>query len=123
MINAGARAHPAVDEIPRYGTVVLAMRRSAREPLKLLGETLLPDAKVMMFLHSANRDDKEFRDPERFDIGRRPNRHLSLGHGLHRCLGSWLLKAEIAVILEQTLAHMDEIELAPASRTDFALCG
>ena len=107
----------AVDEILRYDTVVLAMRRTAREPVELLGETLMPDDKVMMFLHSANRDDKEFHDPDRFDIGRRPNRHLSLGHGLHRCLGLWLLKAEIAVILEETLAHLQDIELAgPADR-------
>jgi cytochrome P450 len=102
----------AIDEILRYDTVVLVMRRTARQPIKLLGETLLPDDKVMLFLHSANRDEAEFRDPERFDIGRRPNHHLSLGHGLHRCLGLWLLKAEIAVILEETLAHMDDIQLA-----------
>ena len=102
----------AVEEILRYDTVVLVMRRTARQPFELLGETLMPDDKVMMFLHSANRDEKEFPQPDRFDIGRRPNRHLALGHGLHRCLGIWLLKAEIATILEETLAHFDAIELA-----------
>ena len=102
----------AVEEILRYDTVVLVMRRTARQPFELLGETLMPDDKVMMFLHSANRDEKEFPDPDRFDIGRRPNRHLALGHGLHRCLGIWLLKAEISIILEQTLAHFDDIALA-----------
>jgi cytochrome P450 len=111
------RDHPslmasAVEEILRYDTVVLVMRRTARQPFELLGETLMPDDKVMMFLHSANRDELEFADPDRFDIGRRPNRHLALGHGLHRCLGIWLLKAEIAMILEETLAHFEDIELA-----------
>jgi cytochrome P450 len=102
----------AVEEMLRYESPVLAMRRTARGPMQVGGQTLQADDKIMMFLQSANYDESEFVDANRFDIGRTPNRHLTLGHGLHRCIGAWLTKAEMAVLIDEVLKNFVDIEIA-----------
>ncbi len=66
----------------------------------------------MLFYPSANRDEREFTDPFRFDIRRSPNHHVSFGGGgAHYCLGAHLARREIRTLLEQLLARFDGIEI------------
>jgi cytochrome P450 len=102
----------AVEEMLRIESPVLVMRRTARGPITVGGQTMQADDKIMMFLQSANLDEREFTNADVFDVGRKPNRHLTLGHGLHRCLGVWLTKAEMAVMIEEALANLEDIEIA-----------
>ena len=67
---------------------------------------------VAMFYGAANRDEEVFDDPDRFDVGRTPNRHLGFGWAEHYCLGAHLAKASIAALLEQMVERIDSIEPA-----------
>ena len=73
--------------------------------------------RLCMFYGAANRDEEVFDDPDRFDIGRNPNRHLGFGWAEHYCLGAHLAKASIAALLEQMVERIDSIE--PAGDRDF----
>jgi cholest-4-en-3-one 26-monooxygenase len=65
-----------------------------------------------MWFLSANFDEDEFEDPMRFDVGRRPNRHVAFGRGgPHFCLGSFLARLEIGIMLEEILARNVRFEL------------
>jgi cytochrome P450 len=67
---------------------------------------------VLAMVGSANRDHKQFRDAERFDITRDPNPHLAFGHGIHSCLGAPLARLEARIALIDLLARLRDFELA-----------
>ena len=77
----------------------------------LRGTTIAAGDKVVMFYTSANRDEDVFADPQRFDIRRRPNPHLSFGIAEHFCLGVHLARLEGRVFFEELLATFPTIEL------------
>ena len=90
----------AVEEVLRWATPVLHMRRTARSATSLAGTPIAAGDKVVMWYASANRDPDVFADPFRFDITRRPNDHLAFGGGGHHfCLGASLARMEIMVLL------------------------
>ena len=62
-------------------------------------------------LGAANRDPKHFDDPERFDIRRKPNRHLSFGYGIHFCIGAQLARVEAEVAFKHLLPLIKDVEL------------
>ncbi len=104
------REHPelmdrAVEEVLRWATPVLHMRRTASVDTELAGTPIAAGDKVVMWYASANRDPDVFDDPFRFDIGRDPNPHVAFGGGgSHFCLGAFLARMEIRVLLEELLA-------------------
>ena len=65
----------------------------------------------MLLWGAANLDDREFTDPEVFDIHRRSPRHLGFGHGIHVCLGAALARLEARVAFEELLSRLPEYEL------------
>jgi len=66
--------------------------------------------KVTFWEMSANRDERVFADPFRFDVGRQPNAHLGFGWGAHFCLGASLARLEIKVLLELLVARVARVE-------------
>jgi cytochrome P450 len=108
----------AVDEIIRWATPVLHFRRTATRDVELRGRTISEGDKVVVWYISANRDELVFDDPYRFDVGRRPNDHVSFGRGgPHFCLGAHLAKLEVKVMFEELLPRLESIEPAgPAER-------
>jgi cytochrome P450 len=106
----GPRA-AAVEEILRWTSPTAYNRRTATRDAKLVGHTIRAGEKVTHWYPSANRDEAVFADPFRFDLARDPNPHLAFGHGAHHCLGASLARSEIRVVLDELLAHWDEIEL------------
>ena len=103
----------AVDEMLRYASPVMYMRRTAQSDLELHGETIHRGDKVALWYIAANHDPAVFDDPHRFDVRRRPNEYLAFGGGgPHFCLGSHLAKLEITVMFEELLARMPDVELA-----------
>ncbi len=104
-------ATTAADEILRMVTAVHHFRRTATEDVEMRGEVIRAGDKVAMWYTSANRDEDVFEDPHRFDVGRKPNRHLTFGIGPHFCLGAYLARLEIRIALEELRPHLDRLEL------------
>ena len=96
----------AAQEIIRWQSPVTHMRRTALEDTQLGGQTIRKGEKVVMWYISANRDEKMFPDAERFDVGREnARRHLSFGHGIHRCVGAKLAESQIATVIAEMVSR------------------
>lgn len=107
----------AVEEIIRWATPVLYMRRTARADIELHGTTIRRGDKVAMWYMSANFDEDVFDEPHRFDITRSPNPQLGFGGGgPHFCLGAWLARLQIRVVFEEVLARGLRLESAGPTR-------
>ncbi len=110
-LRADAALMPgAIEEIMRWTTPSPAKRRTATRDTVLGGQQIRAGDKVMIWEGSANRDEAVFPDPQRFDIRRHPNPHLSFGRGVHFCLGSSLARLELEVVLGELLATFSRIE-------------
>ncbi|HEV3498264.1 MAG TPA: cytochrome P450 [Actinomycetes bacterium] len=106
----------AVEEILRYGNPLHYFRRTATEDTELRGVEIKAGDKVAMWYTSANRDEDVFADPQRFDIRRQPNPHLSFGTAQHFCLGAHLARLEGRVFFEELLATFPGIEQVGEAR-------
>jgi cytochrome P450 len=108
----------AVEEVLRWATSVLHFRRTVTRDVELHGEVVRENDKVVIWFISANRDENQFPEPLRFDVGRTPNRHVAFGlGGPHFCLGSHLARLELKVFLEEMIPYLPNLELAgPAER-------
>jgi cytochrome P450 len=102
----------AVEEIIRFTPPVFYFRRTAVRDTEIRGQKIAAGDKVVMWYVSANRDEEVFVNPDRFDIGRIPNEHLSFGHGTHFCLGTALARLEARVVFEELLRRLPDMELA-----------
>jgi cytochrome P450 len=103
-------APTAVDEIIRWGSPIIWMRRTVSQPAVLGGEELEPGDKLLLYYSSANRDEEAFDDPYVFDVRRSPNPHLGFGAaGPHFCLGAHLARQEIAVLFRQLFERLPDI--------------
>jgi cytochrome P450 len=115
---AALRADPdgllptAIEEMLRWVSPVVHMRRTARRATTLGGVEIAEGDKVVMYYGAANRDPAHFPDAERFDIARSPNDHLAFGGGPHFCLGAHVGRIEIAALLREILTRLPD--LAPA---------
>ncbi len=79
---------------------------------ELHGHTLREGEQLFLLWGSANRDEREFEQADRFDVRRRIKRHLAFGQGIHFCLGKSLARLEARVAFEELLARAPEYELA-----------
>jgi cytochrome P450 len=103
----------AVEEFVRWASPVLTFRRTTTQEVELHGQLLAPGEKVVLFYHSANRDEQAWRDPWSFDITRDPNRHVGFGGGgPHYCLGASLARAQLRAIFTEIARVMPDIEAA-----------
>jgi cytochrome P450 family 130 len=101
----------AVEEMVRIESPTQALSRTAMRDVELHGTMIGAGSRVMLLWGSANLDDREFEDPEVFDIHRQPSRHLGFGHGIHVCLGAALARLEARVAFEELLARVPDYEL------------
>jgi cytochrome P450 PksS len=104
---------PAIEELLRYSSPVeLATKRFAREDLGLAGVTIPRGEMVFAVLASANRDERQFPDPDCLDLTREPNKHLSFGLGPHFCLGAPLARMEGQIAIGTLLRRFPDVRLA-----------
>jgi cytochrome P450 len=107
----------ATEEVLRWSCPTHFMRRTASADTMLGGAQIKAGDKVVLWYVSGNRDEAEFADPEAFDIGRAPNRHLSFGRGgPHLCLGAHLARLEIRILLAALTRRVTKFELAGQPR-------
>lgn len=105
-------AASAVEEILRYEGPVKMITRWAKEDCKLGGQTIRKGQNLLLILAAANRDPRQFPNPERFDIGRSPNHHLTFGQGIHFCLGAPLARLEAEEAFRALATRFPRIGLA-----------
>ncbi len=103
----------AVEEIVRWSTPVIHFRRTAVRDTIVGEQEIKAGEKVVMFYNSANRDERAFPDPYRFDLTRTPNEHVGFGAGgPHFCLGANLARREIKVMFEELFRRLPDIEMS-----------
>ena len=103
----------AVEEIVRYASPVVWMRRTLTQDHVLSGHEFRAGDKVILYYGSANRDEAVFTDPDTFDVLRDPNPHVGFGGpGPHFCLGAHLARREITLMLRELYTRIPDLELA-----------
>ena len=101
----------AVEELLRYDPPSQVQGRWSMREVALHGTRIPEDVRVLLLTGAAARDPREYEAPDRFDIHRRIDRHLSLGFGQHLCLGKSLARQECRVAFEEILAHFPDYEV------------
>jgi cytochrome P450 len=101
----------AIEETLRYEPPSPVQGRYLAEPVDLYGVTLPVRSKVLLLTGSAGRDERAYEDPDRYDVTRPTDRHLSFGLGVHFCLGASLARLEGRVALEEFLKRVPEWEV------------
>jgi cytochrome P450 len=110
LADLEGRLPGAVEEIVRYSSPVIWMRRSVTQDCTLNGNDYTEGDKVLLFYWAANRDETVFTDPARFDIMRSPNPHVGFGAaGPHFCLGAHLARREIRVMMHELMTRVPTI--------------
>ena len=108
----------AVEEVLRFESSNQLGNRITTAKLQIGGVTLAARTQVTLCIGAANRDPAQFPEPDRFDIGRAPNRHLAFGSGIHQCVGMGLGRLEARVAIAAFVARFPDYRLAgPALRS------
>src|SRR5207302_9206803 len=102
----------AADEMIRWVSPVRHFLRNVVAPAEISGHRFDVGDRMLLSYWSANRDEDVFDDPFRFDVGRKPNRHLAFGFGAHYCLGAVLAKMEIRALFAELIPRLRWIEPA-----------
>jgi cytochrome P450 len=101
----------AVEELLRYDTPVQVAIRGVPEEIEFAGRCIRQGQLLILLLGAANRDPEQFPDPDRLDLTRRPNRHLSFGVGPHGCIGAWMARFGLAIAIEAILHRQTSFRL------------
>jgi cytochrome P450/ferredoxin-NADP reductase len=102
----------AVEEAMRLITPLQLTARTTSREVTLHGVTIPAGGRVVLVMGAANRDERQFPDPDRFDITRPRGRHLGFGEGVHGCLGAPLARLEARIALEEALPVLGDYEPA-----------
>ena len=113
VANPATLMPSAVEELLRYVSPVVHMRRTTTVDTDLAGTAIAAGQKIVVFYASANRDERVFDEPDRLDVGRVPNPHLAFGGGgPHFCLGAHFARVETSALLTEMLTRMPDVEPA-----------
>jgi cytochrome P450 len=102
---------PALEEGLRFESPVSRQPRLMREDFELKGHTFKKGDVVFQMVNAANRDPEVFADPQRFDVARRPNRHIAFGFGIHFCVGALLARTEGQIAIGTALRRLPDLHL------------
>ncbi len=116
-VVARLRADPAlipaaVEELLRYETPLIQIRRTAARDTALAGQPIRAGDKVVVFHVSANRDEAVFADADQFVLDRAPNPHIAFGFGAHYCLGATLARVEARQMIREVVTRLHDLERA-----------
>jgi cytochrome P450 len=107
----------AIEELLRFDSPTQATFRSVAQDFELRGQRLRKGDPVLLMLGSANRDHRQFTDPDELDITRLDNRHLAFSQGPHFCLGAALARLEGQIAIARTIQRFPELRLADDHQT------
>ena len=106
------RRQLGIEEMLRWVSPIKNMARTATRDVELHGRTIQEGQKLLLLYPSANRDERNFDDPERFDVTRTPNDHMAFGFGAHFCLGNRLARLELATMVDRLFERLPDLALA-----------
>jgi cytochrome P450 len=106
-----ARIAPALEEFLRLETPVQGLCRTTTRPATVHGVTIPPGEKVLLLFGAANRDEREFPDPDRPDVTRMNERHLAFGYGAHYCIGAALARLMGRVAFEELTTRLGPVRI------------
>jgi long-chain acyl-CoA synthetase len=119
LISGAVPLAAAAEELLRWVTPIMQFRRTTTRDVELCGQHIPAGDKVVMYYVSANRDAAVFAEPDRLDLGRTPNPHLSFGIGPHFCLGAHLARLELTALLSAVRPYLARFELTgPVARLE-----
>ncbi len=101
----------AIDEALRFEAPIRAFTRLAAEDHDIDGTTIAAGDRVLILFASANRDERRYPDPDRFDVTRDARDHVSFGHGVHRCAGAYLAELEMQSLLRAMVTRVRQIKV------------
>ncbi len=107
-----ARLPAAREELLRWTTPVIYMRRTAKHDVTLGGQAIKEGDKVVMFFGAANRDAAKFEGADTLNLARTPNEHIAFGNGPHNCLGQHIARIEIDAVLVEALTRLEGLQVA-----------
>jgi cytochrome P450 len=110
------RLPSAREELLRWTSPVIYMRRRATRVVEIGGARLKEGDKAVMYFGSANRDAAKFENPDKLDLSRKPNEHIAFGTGPHGCLGQHIARIEIDAMLTEVLTRMKDFQVAAAPK-------
>jgi cytochrome P450 len=96
----------------RYEPAFQFVARVATDVLEFVGQPVQASQQVVCVLAAANRDPAVFADPDRFDVRRHPNPHVSLGYGAHFCIGAALARMEVRIAFQTLLRRLRDLRLS-----------
>jgi 4-methoxybenzoate monooxygenase (O-demethylating) len=105
-----ALARPAFEESLRFESSVQTFFRTTSQDTELFGVSIPKDSKIVTFLAAANRDERQWPEPDRFNIQRRPAGHMAFGSGIHGCVGQAVARLEGEVVLTALAKRFSRIE-------------
>lgn len=110
LVRDPALMPKAIEEVLRYLPPVWFLFRQTKEEVVLSGQRIPANQMILAWTASANRDGKQFPNPNTFNIEREPNRHLAFGHGIHFCVGAPLARLEAKIVLPMMLEQLKNIQ-------------
>jgi cytochrome P450 len=111
--DLNANCAPAYEEMLRYGAPLQYVGRTLKVDSEVAGISMRAGQRVFLLLASANRDEREFEEPDTFRWDRRPPRHLAFGHGVHFCIGVHLARLEGVTLLREFLTRVPDYRVDP----------
>jgi cytochrome P450 len=114
---ASLRSNPdmlplAIEELLRFEPPLHVLTRGVPDEIEFAGRRIGPGQLLILLLGAANRDPEQFADPDRLDLTRKPNRHVSFGVGPHGCVGAWLARFAMAIALRAVIQRGSNLRLA-----------
>ncbi len=119
LIDDPSRLPGAVEELIRWHTPILNMRRTAKRDTEMHGQTIREGDQVVLLYPAANFDDRVFEEPERLDVTREKNPHLAFGIGVHFCLGASLARTQIRVLYEELFRRLPDMHVPEGHEPDY----
>ena len=117
LLDDPSKIPTAIEEMLRWVSPIKNMNRTATRDVELRGQQIRKGDKLLLLYHSANRDERVFDEPTRFNIERDPNEHVAFGgYGRHFCLGASLAKLELRLFFEEVLPRMADLEVADGAK-------
>ena len=108
-----------IEEVLRWDGPTNGLVRVAARDIEIGGKTIKEGQRVFLMINAANRDAEMFPEPDRFDITRKPNRHMTFGQGIHLCIGARLAREEGRIAVDALVRNFPDMTIVPGTQIEW----